>query len=257
MRIYDALKEAQDGRVHDNLARAFHLPPEKVDVAVATALSACVTLLRPRLEARKTLAALVDLIGQGAYEQVLDTPVLLGAPHTQVLGADALKVVAGHTLNEQLARSTADASDVSEMISEYLLPVIAALLIGSLSKLSRQALDTIASGDTALDLEALVPAEGTARPLHLPRVSGGVGFSGSAAGSAGFVPATGAPSRYLALAQAIEKPARGRKTSDTADPAPAVRYVLSACLAGTDETTDPAAPVALEAISSLFGSKRS
>lgn len=254
MRIHDALKEAQDGRAHANLARAFHLPPEKVDVAVATAVSELIALLGARMQTRSTLAALVDLIGQGAYEQVLDTPVLLGATHTQVLGADALKVIAGRSGSERLAHQAAATAEVSDMISEYLLPVIAAMLVGALARMSRPALDAIAAGDPDGAADVLSSDNETRRTLHLPRASAGVGFSGSTGGSVGFVAPVSEPSRYLELAEAIENP---KLAADGADPADAVRNCLAAYLA--DSAGHPHQPPGkwmLDTLTGLFSNRR-
>lgn len=233
MRIHDALKEAQDGRALTNLARAFHLPPEKVDIAVDAALSDLVAEALPRLHDRNRLAGLVDLLGQSAYEQVLDTPVLLGATHTQVLGTDALRVMAGRGAADTISGRTAAAAEISEMISEYLLPVVAAMVLGALARLSGHALESISQG---LPADADPGADPDARrTLHLPRASGGVGFSGSTGGSVGFKALVREPSRYAELAELIEHPER---KSGVADPVDTVRNTLSACLTGSDQAAD-------------------
>jgi hypothetical protein len=91
------------------------------------------------------------------------------------------------------------------MIAEYLLPVIAAMLVGLLAKSSRADLATIArdaGGGSSADAPS--PAEADLPPLQLPRVSGGVGFSGSTGGSVTST-FTGAPGQYADLADAIRR----------------------------------------------------
>lgn len=224
MRIRDVLSEAQNGQAFANLARAFHLPPSKVEVAVGAMVAELVEHIESRTQTRRTLASLVELLGQGAYTQVLETPVLLGATHTQVLGNDALKVIAGRGASEKIAARAAAASSISEMISEYLLPVIAAMLVGALAKLSGPALATILKGE---EMELDPSAAGATRiPLHLPRASGGVGFSGSTGLSATGGP-TLAANEYEELAETIR---RAGGPPDAPDPAPTVRRVLASSL---------------------------
>jgi hypothetical protein len=141
MQVGTVLREAQGGQAFANLARAFHLPSEKVEAAVATMVRDLTDRIERCLRPRRTLAALVELLGNGGYEQVLDTPTLLAAPHTQVIGNDALNAIADRDENERMVQRAADAAGVSEMIAEYLLPAVAAMLIGALAKETRPGLE--------------------------------------------------------------------------------------------------------------------
>lgn len=223
MAIKSVLNEAQNGQAYANLARAFHLPPDKVEDAVNDMLDALIPDIAERMTSQKSLAKLVELLGKSDYEKVLETPTLLGATHTQVLGSEALNVLAGRKESKRLVRHAAAVAGVSEMTSEYLLPSLAAILVGALAKTCRQELEAIMGHSQG-------PAEPDAQSdpapqLQLPRVSGGVGFSGSTGGSVS-VAAYGAPeSHYIDLAEEIRRPTQG--AANTAD---SVRHALAPIL---------------------------
>jgi hypothetical protein len=226
VRIETVLRDAQDGQAFANLARAFHLPPEKVDLAVGAMLDDLIAHIQQRAQSRRPLAGLVELLGQTGYERVVEVPAQLGATHTQVLGNDALKFIAGRSASERIARTAAAAADVSEMITEYLLPVVAALLVGAMTKMTRFGLAAIINGTPGGALDA-VPLSGADRMgMQLPRVSGGFGFSGSTGGGSSFAPAL-VTDHYLALAEDIK---RTNRPLGVPDPAIAVRQVIEASL---------------------------
>lgn len=227
MRIENVLSEAQGGQAFANLARAFHLPPEKLEAAVGAMTGELVPHIERSTSSRRSLAGLVELLGKTAYEQALESPMLLAATSTQVIGNNALGVIAGREESKEMARRTASAAGISEMIAEYLLPVIAAM--GALAKLSGPALETVMSGDPdgerARPLSS--PSEANPAPLQLPRVAGGVGFSGGTGGSGGTASPTSAASHYVELAQDIR---REGHAPGAPDPAQAVRRVLASIL---------------------------
>lgn len=233
-RIQQLLNEAQDGQAFANLARAFHLQPDKVDPAVAVMISDFVGKLHSFMESPRALAALVKLLGKNIYLKVLDDPVLLGATSTQVAGNKALNIVAGHEENERMAKHAAKVADISEMISEYLLPVVAAMVIGALAKENRAKLDaTIGSGiDGDADGEA-------ARCSNCPKLAGGGGnFSGITSGTSGG-PAF-AESRYAELARIMRHAVR---TGGDLAPADKVRQILAETL-GPSDNAEPSSIVA-------------
>jgi hypothetical protein len=223
MQVGTVLREAQGGRAFANLARAFHLPAEKVEAAVATMVRDLSGRMERSLRPRHALAALVELLGNAGYEQVLETPTLLAAPHTQVIGNDALNAIADRDENERMVTRAAAAAGVSEMIAEYLLPAVAAMLIGALAKETRPGLEAIMGWHT--------PAHGGRQSTdgaapHLPSVAGGVGFSGSTGGTL-TVQSNEVASHYLELAEAIRS-ADG--ASGVTDPAVAVRGIIATAL---------------------------
>lgn len=227
MRIKTVLSQAQNGQVYANLARAFHLASPKVEVAVGVMLDELMPPVERSLKSRRTLAGLVELLGQSGHEKVLDSPMQLGATHTQMLGNEVLGVIAGRGESQRMALHAATDAGVSEMITEYLLPVIASMLVGALAKLSRADLDAIAGSDSqATAPEGLSGDGGTsAGTVQLPLVAGGAGFSGSTGGTVSMTDT--APSRYAELAEEIRRTARAPGTPDPAAP---VRRTLESAL---------------------------
>jgi hypothetical protein len=223
VRIKAVLSEAQNGQAYANLARAFHLPAAKVEVAVAAILDNLILDVGQRIRSRRQLASLVELLGKGDYERVLETPMLLGATHTQVVGNEALNVVAGRSESKRLTERAAVIGEVSEMIAEYLLPVLAAMLIGALAKLCRPEIEEIMRQTSTEPIISSEPGQGT---IELPRVSGGVGFSGSTGGSVRIASAGAHASHYDALAEDIRR-VGGLRSRDAAE---TVRVVVASVL---------------------------
>jgi len=222
--IKTVLSEAQSGQAFANLARAFHLPPTKVEDAVEAMLDALIADIGERMGSRRSLAGIVELLGRSEYEQVLDTPMQLGATHTQVLGNEALNVIAGRKESKRLVRRAATLADVSEMIAEYLLPVIAAMLIGAMARVSRRELEDI-MGHLGGDDQATSPNDPKAGSLELPRVAGSAGFTGSTGGTINMASSAAPASHYIELAEDIRRAGAG-----VPDPAEAVRRALAPML---------------------------
>jgi hypothetical protein len=145
-----------------------------------------------------TLARLIELLGKHTYEQVLESPTLMGATSTQVIGNEALTALSGHGESSRIAAQAAAEAEISPMIAEYLLPVVAALFMGALSVKTRSGFIAIMTGPDAL------PEQSDAIPsLQLPA---GRGSSGLFSGSIGVASGIGNPARealYTELAQRI------------------------------------------------------
>jgi hypothetical protein len=224
--IETVLREAQGGQAFANVARAFHLPPEKAGAAVAAMLRELIPLVEKRTQNRRSLAGLVELLGQTGYEPALDAPALIGATHTQVLGSDALKYLAGHAASAKIASDAAAEADVSEMIAEYLLPVLATLVVGALIRATRPGIARIIGAALQSPDPAALASSADRMTADLPRAVSTGAFSGAMGGGI-----TEAPSitleQYRALAADIK---RTDRPLGAHDPMPAVRRALQASL---------------------------
>lgn len=173
--IWAEFTRAQNAQVIDNLARAFHLPRPKAKAAILDMLGSLIHLFDEQTLSRQALARLIELLGKNSYEPVLEDATLMGATSTQVIGTEALTALAGHSESTRIASRAAGASDISQMIAEYLLPVVAAMVLGALSARTRPALLALARREEAT---AVAASAQTATQLPVGRGSSGL-FSGS------------------------------------------------------------------------------
>ncbi len=227
MRLSTLLYEAQEGRVYANLARVFQLPTAKVETAVVTMVHDLTFYINQDTLSRQRLAGLVHLLGQPDYENVLETPTLLGATHTQTVGNEALTTIAGREASKRMARKAAAAAGISEMIAEYVLPVITVMVVGALAKASRIPIEGVMRRIPSLMTVALPAPADDPKPQPLPVVAGGQGFSGITGTLSSEASETARARRYDDLAEIIRL---GERTRDGYDPAKAVRRTLTSIL---------------------------
>ena len=143
---------------------------------------------------------------------------MLGTTSTQVLGNQALNVVAGREASKQITRQAAAQAGASEMIAEYLLPVVAAMLVGALADASREGLESLMRRDGDETDPAYIPRGAAPVVAPLPQVAaGGVGFSGSTGGGIGLARPVAVSGRLVALAESIREGAALPGGRDAAD----------------------------------------
>jgi hypothetical protein len=222
--IWAEFTRAQNRLAISNLARSFHLPRPQAKIAILAMLGALTQSFDEQTLSRGTLARLIELLGKNDYERVLETPTLMGATSTQVIGNDALTALAGRAASTRIANSAAAAAGISEMIAEYLLPVVAALFMGALAAKTRANLLALARNDDAAQAAAR-PDETTAPSMQLPS---GRGSSGFFAGSTGIGPGIGAdPAREKLYRELAERIRDGAKAPGMPDPLNAVREIMA------------------------------
>jgi hypothetical protein len=218
--IWAEFTRAQNRLAISNLARSFHLPRPQAKLAILAMLGALTQSFDEQTLSRTTLARLIELLGKNDYERVLETPTLMGATSTQVIGNDALTALAGRATSTRIANSAAATAGISEMIAEYLLPVVAALFMGALATKTRAGLLALARNDNAAR-----PDESSAPSMQLPS---GRGSSGFFAGSTGVGPGIGAdPAREKLYRELAERIRDGGKTPGIPDPLNAVRQIMA------------------------------
>lgn len=224
MAIWAQLSEAQNGQLIANLARAFHLPRAKAKAALLAMVGELTSCIDGQTLSRRALARLVELLGQGVHEQVLDTPMLLGTTSTQFIGSDALTIIAGREESKRIAEQSAATADISVMIAEYLLPVITTVLVGALARETRGKLVSLSTGEPVIEEP---PSDATGGGLQLPLAVGTASFSGSVGGSLRAAGNQAAASHYDEIAAAIG--GTGRLPGEP-DAAIAVRRIVAAGL---------------------------
>jgi hypothetical protein len=219
--IWGEITRAQNRLAISNLARAFHLPRPQAKTAILVMLGALTQSFDEQTLSRGTLARLIELLGKNDYERVLETPTLMGATSTQVIGNDALTALAGRDTASRVASRAATAAGISEMIAEYLLPVVAALFMGALSAKTRTNLLALALNKEASTDEPEERAPAQQFPV-------GRGSSGFFSGSTVFTSGIGVdPQREVLYRQLAERVRHGDATEDGPDPLNAARRIMA------------------------------
>ncbi|MCZ7594974.1 MAG: DUF937 domain-containing protein [Hyphomicrobium sp.] len=221
--IWGEFTRAQNRQAISNLARAFHLPRPQAKAAILVMLGALTQCFDEQTLTRATLARLIELLGKNDYEQVLETPTLMGATSTQVIGNDALTTLAGRDASSRITSRAAAAAGISEMIAEYLLPVVAAMFMGALSAKTRANLLALARNEAAPDANA-PPAESSAAAIQLPVGRGSSGFFSGSTGIASGLVDPARESLYRELADRIRD---SGKMPDGRDPLSAARQIMA------------------------------
>lgn len=134
-KILDEIAKAQGGQAIPNLARQLGISESEARAAIEAALPALVAGIERNTLSRGGLADLVKALGQGHHEQVLERPDVYRAPEVQQDGLGIL----GHILGSEsrakgLAVQTAKATGLSDSIIQMLLPILAQMLMGALSR---------------------------------------------------------------------------------------------------------------------------
>ena len=214
--VWVELTRAQDGKAIDNLARAFHLPRPKAKTAILEMLVPLTLCLDQQTLSRGAMARLIELLGKNDYERLLDTPALMGATSTQVIGNDALTALVGRDGSSSIAARAAAAADISRMIAEYLLPVIAAMFMGAVSARTRPTLEALARNDGSAPIETVAPA---------PQFPVGRGSSGVFAGAT--VISGGGVSRETLYRELAARIRNAGKTAEEGDPLATARRIVA------------------------------
>lgn len=194
MNLVDVLRQAQNGRAFDNLARTFGVTPAQAEAVVRAVLPQLSAGMERNTLSRGGLADLVNALGQG-HESVLDQPAAIGDPSVR----DDGNAILGHILGtKDRSRAIADkaalSSGVSASLIKLMLPFIASMLMGGLSKVVKGGLGDILGKMGGLPGGA--PSGGGMRMPEMPRLpdmpemprmpdSGGGPFGGNPTGNGG------------------------------------------------------------------------
>jgi hypothetical protein len=139
MNLLDMIMSAQGGAAAQQAGAQLGLNQQQSQSAIAALLPAISSALKKNTSNPQGLAGLLGALQGGQHEQYLDNPQMLGQPQTvndgnAILGhlfgsKDVSRAVAGHA-----AQKTGIGADVLKK----LLPLVATMAMGSLSKQTRQ-----------------------------------------------------------------------------------------------------------------------
>jgi Bacterial protein of unknown function (DUF937) len=135
MLIVDVLRQAQGGTAIANLGHAFGISAEQADSILELVLPELSTRLERNTLSRGGTADLLEALGQGHHEVYVDDPRAATHPDARADGVAILDHIVGKKdASRAIADQAAAASGVPADIIKAMLPVIAGMLMGGLSK---------------------------------------------------------------------------------------------------------------------------
>jgi hypothetical protein len=180
MNMVDELGRSQNGEAIAAMAKASGLAPAQVQAVLAAVVPELSRAIERNTLSRGGLADLVNALGQGHHAAILDNPAAIA---TDAIRDDG-NAILGHILgSKDASRGVADraafTSGVSASVIKMLLPIIASMLMGALSKQTSGGLGEILRriGGAGSSPGTPSPSGGGAMP-ELPRMPHGGGLGG-------------------------------------------------------------------------------
>lgn len=186
MQIIDILTRAQGGALASNIAKAYGIEPAQAAAVVEAVVPQLAAGIERNTLNRGGIADLVKAIGDNYHVQYLDRPELIG---TQAMVADGDEIL-GHILGSRdasraVADRAADMSGIGASLIRQLLPVIASILMGALSRGAGGGLgDILKRLPTGSDGRPQVPSSGDLGDI-LKRIPGLPGSREASGGGSG------------------------------------------------------------------------
>ncbi len=144
MKLYDIIAGAQNGQAIENLARAAHVPPEQLDIAIQTVLPEFSQAIERNTLSRGGLADLVRALGDGHHEIILDNPAALTDPRVVADGQEILGYVLGSPdRSRAVAMKAAQAAGLGDNLIRMLMPIIAQMVMGAIAKWAKGGLGDV------------------------------------------------------------------------------------------------------------------
>ena len=135
MAILDTLRAAQGGRALAELGKANGISPQQAGAVVAAVLPELTQAFERNTLSRGGLADLVQALGQGHHRAYLDTPALYKHPGAVADGNAILEhLVGSKDASRGIADRAAQTTGVDSAIIRGMLPVVAGMTMGGLSK---------------------------------------------------------------------------------------------------------------------------
>ncbi len=133
--LYEILRNAQGGQAIDNLAAQFNITPDEADAAVKAVMPALSEQLLKRASHPVGLGSFVGALGEGQHMAAFADPAAAQEPATVQKGGDNLSQILGsENAREQIVLRASSATGISSDMLSQMLPVIASMIFGGLTK---------------------------------------------------------------------------------------------------------------------------
>lgn len=174
MQIYDIIAQAQGGQAIANLADAAGISEAQADAVVRAVLPALAAGIERNTLSRGGLADLVAALGQGQREAILEQPEAFNDPRVVEDGQGILGHILGApSKTRSLSLQAARATGISDSIIQMLLPILAQLLMGAISRWLKGGLGDVMSRLPGGNGEGGGPERRQAPSRPMPRGGGG------------------------------------------------------------------------------------
>ncbi len=135
MNLLETILNSQNGDAVRQLAQNFGLDQDQAASAISNLVPALSSGLMRNISTGDGLTNLLGALGGGQHQKYLDDVSTLGQPETVADGNGILSHILGSKdVSRQVARTASRQSGVGEDVLKKMLPVVASLVMGALSK---------------------------------------------------------------------------------------------------------------------------
>ena len=135
MNILDAIIGAQGGGAAQQLGRQFGLDESQVSSALSALVPALAAGFQSNMSSPQGLDGLLSALGGGQHQRYVDDAGALGRAETIADGNGILGHVFGsREVSRQVASRAAAQTGIGEGVLKSMLPVVAAMMMGTMSK---------------------------------------------------------------------------------------------------------------------------
>jgi hypothetical protein len=135
MNILDAILGAQGGGAAQQLGRQFGLNESQVSSALSALVPAVAAGFQQNMSSAQGLDSLLSALGGGQHQQYVEDVNTLGRADTTADGNSILGHIFGtKDISRQVTSRAATQTGISEGVLKSMLPVVAAMAMGAMSK---------------------------------------------------------------------------------------------------------------------------
>lgn len=135
MNLLDMIMQAQGGATAKQAGQTLGLDPSQAQTAIAALLPAVSSALKQNTQTPQGLAGLLGALQNGNHSQYVEQPEALGRPETVADGNAILGHLFGSKeVSRAVAGRAAEQTGMSSDVLKKMLPLVATMAMGSLSK---------------------------------------------------------------------------------------------------------------------------
>ena len=135
MNILDAILGAQGGDTAQQLGRQFGLNDSQVSSALSALVPAVAAGFQQNMSSPQGLDGLLSALGGGQHQRYVDDLNTLDHPDTVADGNGILgHIFGGKDMSRQVATRAAAQTGISEGVLKSMLPIVASMVMGAMSK---------------------------------------------------------------------------------------------------------------------------